>query len=240
MVRKLKHHEQKLLRKVDFVTYPTTATSHRDSAVIRRYSIQKPSDYSKYNRICGSLRQLAHRLSNLEVEDPVRKKMEEALLEKLWAMGILATGGGGRGKLSDVERKVSVSAFARRRLGVVLTRLRMAESVPAVSGLFSSPCGLLLLLLLLLLLVVTVAVIDEDDKDPEVLTERFYTTGHQIHRARPRPSRARGDHGSSIFGHEVFDVLSIPCFLPSTIPSFIHPSIYSLTQRSRKTGGQLH
>ena len=34
-------------------------------------------------------------------------------------------------KLSDVERKVGVSRLARRRLGVVMTRLRMAENVTA-------------------------------------------------------------------------------------------------------------
>jgi U3 small nucleolar ribonucleoprotein protein IMP3 len=44
-------------------------------------------------------------------------------------MGLLGTGGGGRGKLSDVEHKLTVSAFARRRLPVVMTRLRMADHV---------------------------------------------------------------------------------------------------------------
>lgn len=34
-------------------------------------------------------------------------------------------------KPSDVERKVGVSRLARRRLGVVMTRLRMADNVSA-------------------------------------------------------------------------------------------------------------
>ena len=42
-------------------------------------------------------------------------------------MGILSA----MTKLSEVERKVSVSRLARRRLGVVMTRLRMAENVTA-------------------------------------------------------------------------------------------------------------
>lgn len=50
-------------------------------------------------------------------------------MEKLFSMGLLGTGGGGRGKLSDVEHKLTVSAFARRRLPVVMTRLRMADHV---------------------------------------------------------------------------------------------------------------
>lgn len=53
------------------------------------------------------------------------------MLEKLFEMGILGAGGGGRGKLSDVENKITVSAFARRRLPVVMTRLRMADTVQA-------------------------------------------------------------------------------------------------------------
>ena len=40
MGRKLKHHEQKLLRKVDFNTYKSD-NDHRDAAVMRRYGLQK-------------------------------------------------------------------------------------------------------------------------------------------------------------------------------------------------------
>ena len=47
------------------------------------------------------------------------------MLEKLYDMGILSE----RGKLSEAERKVGVSRMARRRLGVVMTRLGMAENV---------------------------------------------------------------------------------------------------------------
>ena len=42
-------------------------------------------------------------------------------------MGVLS----GTSKLSAVENGVTVSAFARRRLPVVMTRLRMAEHVTA-------------------------------------------------------------------------------------------------------------
>jgi U3 small nucleolar ribonucleoprotein protein IMP3 len=126
MVRKLKHHEQRLLRKVDFVNYPTD-DNHRDHLVTQRYHIQKPADYHAYNRLCGSLRSMAHKLAALDPQDPFRLKHEDLLLEKLWSMGILGTGGGGKGKLSDVENKVTVSAFARRRLPVVMQRLGMSD-----------------------------------------------------------------------------------------------------------------
>lgn len=132
MVRKLKHHEQKLLRKVDFTNYPGDK-EHRAAEVIRRYSLNNAADYTSYNRLCGQIRQLAHKLSLLPPESAFRRKQEDVLLEKLFDMGILGTGGGGKGKLSDVEHKVTVSAFCRRRLGVVMTRLRMCETVSAAN-----------------------------------------------------------------------------------------------------------
>ena len=132
MVRKLKYHEGRLLRKVDFTTYKSDSL-HRQSAVLRRYLISDTQSYAKYNRLCGSARQLAHRLADLEPADPVRRKHEQLLLDKLFDMGVIGTGGGGRGKLSDVENKVSVSAFARRRLPVVMARLGMADHLAAAT-----------------------------------------------------------------------------------------------------------
>ena len=64
MVRQLKHHEHKLLRKVDFNSYKSDP-DHRQSAVVRRYGVQNPADYTSYNRLCGDLRKLAHRLTML-------------------------------------------------------------------------------------------------------------------------------------------------------------------------------
>lgn len=128
MVRKLKHHEQRLLRKVDFVNYPSDA-AHRSSEVIRRYSLSNAADYTSYNKLAGQIRHLAHRLALLPPESQFRRKQEDILLEKLHDMGLLGIGGGGKGKLSEAEKKITVSAFCRRRLGVVMTRLRMAEHV---------------------------------------------------------------------------------------------------------------
>ena len=52
MVRKLKYHEQRLLRKTDFITYKSD-NNHRASEVARRYLVQKPEQYHAYNRLCG-------------------------------------------------------------------------------------------------------------------------------------------------------------------------------------------
>ncbi len=60
----------------------------------------------------------------------MRLKHETLLLEKLYDMGILSQGT----KLSEVERKVGVSRLARRRLGVVMTGLGMADTVQTANG----------------------------------------------------------------------------------------------------------
>ena len=51
-MRKLKHHEQKLLKKVNFLEWKKDAGT-REIVVLRRYHIQDREDYSKYNKLVG-------------------------------------------------------------------------------------------------------------------------------------------------------------------------------------------
>jgi U3 small nucleolar ribonucleoprotein protein IMP3 len=111
---------------------------------MRRYHIQNREDYHKwvhfqnnvriyphharrYNKLCGNLRSYAHRLSGLPAQDPFRPRSEAALLGKLYDIGVLNS----QSKLSDVENKLTVAAFCRRRLAVVAVTLKMAETVSA-------------------------------------------------------------------------------------------------------------
>jgi len=126
MVRKLKHHEQKLLKKVDFLNWKQDANL-REIKVMRRYHIQDREDYHKYNKLCGSLRSFAHRVSLLPAQDPFRTRMEGQLLSKLYDIGVLNS----TAKLSDVENKLTVAAFCRRRLAVFMCMSKMSETVSA-------------------------------------------------------------------------------------------------------------
>ena len=129
MPRKLKHHEQKLLRKVDFLTYKSQDPTHREHAVRRRYMLQNPLDYSKYNTLCGSLRSLAHRLSLLDPADPFRIDLEGRLLAKAHDMGLIKQSRSQGAGLSAIEKEVTVSSFARRRLPIVMVRSGMVEHI---------------------------------------------------------------------------------------------------------------
>jgi U3 small nucleolar ribonucleoprotein protein IMP3 len=121
-MRKLKHHEQKLLKKVDFVNWKKDA-SVREIAVIRRYHIQDRDDYAKYNRIVGSVQKLISKLKTLKQDDEYRILKTEQLSNKLFEMGLT----GKRQGLAICE-KVTVTAFARRRLPIIMLKLKMAET----------------------------------------------------------------------------------------------------------------
>jgi len=95
---------------------------------MRRYHIQDRDDYHKYNKLCGSLRQFAHRISLLPSQDPFQARMEAQILSKLYDIGVLNAAA----KLSDLENKLTVAAFCRRRLAVFMCMSKMAETVSAV------------------------------------------------------------------------------------------------------------
>lgn len=122
-MRPLKHHEQKLLRKVDLLNFKRENTL-REIQVMRRYHVQKRDDYVKYNKLVGQAARLAARLKGLDSKDPFRIKMTEQLLDKLHGMGLIT-----RKKNLELVEKLTVSALCRRRLPVVMVRLKFAENV---------------------------------------------------------------------------------------------------------------
>jgi len=125
-MRQLKHHEKKLLRKVDLYSW-----KHEDNLrvakILRRYHIQDRNDYTSYNRICGMVTQLAAKLKTLPADDTFRIAMTEQLLQKLHDLGVINT----TSSLQKAEQ-LTVSSICRRRLAVVMVgRLKMAETLPA-------------------------------------------------------------------------------------------------------------
>ena len=60
-MRQLKHHEKKLLRKVDLFSWKKE-DNLRVAQVLRRYHVQDKNDYIAYNRICGMIGKLSAKL----------------------------------------------------------------------------------------------------------------------------------------------------------------------------------
>ncbi|KAJ2779033.1 U3 small nucleolar ribonucleoprotein imp3 [Coemansia javaensis] len=123
MVRQLKHHEKKLLRKVDFLEW-RGEHNIREVEVMRRYNLRTREEYHKYSALVRQAQKAAHAISRLDPRDPKRAASEAALLDKLHAIGVLSS----RKSMSLVDR-LTVSAFCRRRLAVVMCRLNMAQYV---------------------------------------------------------------------------------------------------------------
>mmetsp|Transcript_2735 Transcript_2735/g.8040 ORF Transcript_2735/g.8040 Transcript_2735/m.8040 type:complete len:182 (+) Transcript_2735:116-661(+) len=122
-MRQLKHHEQKLLRKVSLYSWKGDENI-RTAKILRRYHIQNREDYVAYSKICGQVTKLSAKLKTLKADDPFRIAMTEQLLDKLFDMGIVTT----KKSLQKAE-EITASALCRRRLPVVMVRMKMAETV---------------------------------------------------------------------------------------------------------------
>ncbi|KAK9133804.1 hypothetical protein Scep_013332 [Stephania cephalantha] len=120
-MRPLKLHEQKLLKKVNFLEWKRER-GHREAQVMYRYHVTGRDDYKKYAGICGMVQKLVNILKQMDPRDPFRIEMTDLLLEKLYNIGVIPT----RKSLALCDR-LSVSSFCRRRLSTVLVRLKFAE-----------------------------------------------------------------------------------------------------------------
>ncbi|XP_077065809.1 U3 small nucleolar ribonucleoprotein IMP3 [Siphateles boraxobius] len=123
MVRKLKFHEQKLLKKVDFINWEVDNNLH-EVKILRRYRIEKREDYTKYNKLSRNIRELAQKIRDLDEKDGFRAQSTSTFLEKLYSIGLIPT----KQNLS-LANDVSASAFCRRRLPTIMLKLRMAPSL---------------------------------------------------------------------------------------------------------------
>ncbi|KAM4722250.1 U3 small nucleolar ribonucleoprotein IMP3 [Rhinophrynus dorsalis] len=123
MVRKLKYHEQKLLKKVDFINWEVDNNIH-EVKVLRKYHIDKREDYTKYNKLSRTIRELAQKIRDLDEKDPFRVQSTARLVEKLYAMGLIPTKQG-----LQLCQDVSASSFCRRRLPTIVVKLRMSQNL---------------------------------------------------------------------------------------------------------------
>ncbi|CAL8143386.1 unnamed protein product [Orchesella dallaii] len=122
-MRKLKYHEQKLLKKVDFINWEAD-NNLKEVKVMRKYHIQKREDYTAYNKLSRNIREMARRIKDLNPKSNFRLESGARLLEKLYTMGLIPA----RDTLEHCNN-VSASSFCRRRLPVVMVRNRMAQTI---------------------------------------------------------------------------------------------------------------
>jgi len=122
-MRELKHHERKLLKKVDFLQWKSER-NHREIAVMRRYHLGDRDEYKRYNKLCGAITKLTATLGKIDPRDETRVKITEQLLAKLYAIGAIPSE-----KSLGLCDRLSTSSFCRRRLPVIMVRAKMAETL---------------------------------------------------------------------------------------------------------------
>uniref|UniRef100_A0A7E4VXW1 S4 RNA-binding domain-containing protein n=1 Tax=Panagrellus redivivus TaxID=6233 RepID=A0A7E4VXW1_PANRE len=123
MVRQLKYHEQKLLKKVDFVSWKTDNNVH-EGQILKRFAIRKREHYSTYNTLARQIREMASKIAALPDKNPNKKKLTNKLLNKLYNIGLVPT-------VDTLERAsaITASSFCRRRLATMVVKLKMSQSV---------------------------------------------------------------------------------------------------------------
>ena len=87
-MRKLKFHEEKLLKKVDFLNWKKDASA-KENAVMRRYHVQDRNDYEKDKKLVGQLTKLIAKLKVLKTSDEYRIAKTDQICNKLYEMGII-------------------------------------------------------------------------------------------------------------------------------------------------------
>ena len=122
-MRKLKHHESKLLKKTNLFAWKSTANL-KESRVIHRYQLTDREDYVAYNKLTGHVTRLVAMLRKLPADDSDRVKMTEILLDKLQSMGIISST-----QSLELVDELSTAAFCRRRLSTVLVEQKFVERI---------------------------------------------------------------------------------------------------------------
>jgi len=123
-MRELKHHEKKLLRKVNLYAWKGDENV-RVAKILRKYHVSDRNDYAAYAKICGQITKLVGKLKQMDGADTFRIDVTEQMTKKLFDIGVINEK---RGNLKECE-SISVSAFCRRRLPVVMCRMKMAETL---------------------------------------------------------------------------------------------------------------
>lgn len=81
-MRKLKYHEQKLLKKTDFYDWKNVA-SLKKASVARKYRLSSRDDYSHYEKIVGYITKMCGLIKKLP-DDEFKKGIIQQLVTKLY------------------------------------------------------------------------------------------------------------------------------------------------------------
>ncbi|EDR23575.1 U3 small nucleolar ribonucleoprotein IMP3, putative [Entamoeba dispar SAW760] len=124
MVRKLKYHESKLLKKVDFVDW-SRDKGIRKAGIMARFHIHDESEFEAYEKAVLNLRKLSFLLQKLPKDDAFRMVLTKRICDRLYDLGVIILPEKGL-HMIDV---IHASDFCRRRLAIVVKAKKMVTDV---------------------------------------------------------------------------------------------------------------
>lgn len=129
-VRELKHHEQKLLKKVDFLNWKSDGVSPEYKEyilkTIQKYQLKDQKEFFNYQKIATQINNSLQSIK--ELDDKIYRdfKVDQLVMlgKKLFDMGILDSE-------AEIEslKKITVGRLCRRRISYLLKVLHFSESV---------------------------------------------------------------------------------------------------------------
>jgi len=122
MGRKLKYHEQKLLKKTNLFEWKHE-NNIRTGHVVSVYGLENSDEYHQYNRLVGKIQRFSNFLRQMNPDDRVRIDLTKQFVDKVYKLGIIETP-----QLSECEN-IKVTSICKRRLPVVLVNLKFCERI---------------------------------------------------------------------------------------------------------------
>ncbi|ELP93847.1 U3 small nucleolar ribonucleoprotein IMP3, putative [Entamoeba invadens IP1] len=124
MVRKLKYHEEKLMKKTDFINWKLD-NGPLKAAIMRKYFIHSEKEYGSYLQVSYAIVALAKSIAKLPKTDEFRMVLTRRLCDALFDLGVIDLKEQG---LSALD-KLTASSFAERRLAVIMQRRKMVDTI---------------------------------------------------------------------------------------------------------------
>ena len=122
MGRKLKYHEQKLLKKTNLVQW-RKENNIRIGDIMARFGLESSEEYHDYNRLVGKINSLTNFIRQMDPDDKVRISITKQFVDRLFNLGIINSP-----TLQECE-KVTVSHVCRRRFSAVLVHLNFCQKI---------------------------------------------------------------------------------------------------------------
>ena len=121
MGRKLKYHEQKLLKKTNLFAWK--GENMKAGNVIGLFCLENSQEYQAYNRLVGKIQKMTNTLRCMGPEDKVRIELTKQFVDRIYQLGIIRTP-----QLSECA-DINVASICQRRLPVVMVRLKFCQRV---------------------------------------------------------------------------------------------------------------